>query len=282
MISKSATRTLAVSFLLIVCCFFRPTQGIADDQAAATSKPMLVLQGPVMVTMAPLKDDCHDFELKVRYRQTVFPLRTFIVGVNNCQEALAVQKKHTRWKEPYLFVRSECGGGNAWRCDRDAIFAARSGQLVQLGEVYAGSRNISYQSYRNGYFWDVYDKLENNALTGHATAPFFWIALDEEGGHLKANLPRTWENNAGRYTANRAKIDAIIREKGDKSSRIRRLSELILSNAVLAAYCGRDKKVVEMKKIAKNHLPQESFKLFLDMLENVSPAEYPLEEDEGG
>jgi hypothetical protein len=37
-----------------------------------------------------------------------------------------------------------------------------------------------------------------------------------------------------------------------------------------------------MKKIAKNHLPQESFKLFLDMLENVSPAEYPLEEDEGG
>jgi hypothetical protein len=152
MVSKSPTRALAASFLLIVCCFFRPTQGKIDDQAAATSKPILLLQRPVTVTMAPLKDDCHDFELKIRYKQTVFPLRNFIVGVNNCQDALAVQKKHTRWKEPYLFVRSECGGGNAWRCDRDAIFAAISGKLVQLGEVYAGSRNTSYQSYRNGYF----------------------------------------------------------------------------------------------------------------------------------
>jgi hypothetical protein len=98
-------------------------------------------------------------------------LRTFIVRVGNCQEALAVQKKHTRWKGTYLFVRSECGGGNAWRCDRDAIFTARSGRLVQLGEVYAGARNTSYRSYRNGCFWDVYDKLENNALTGRATAP---------------------------------------------------------------------------------------------------------------
>ena len=89
------------------------------------------------------------------------------------KKALAVQKKHITWKGPYLLVRSECGGGNAWRCDRDAIFAARSGQLIQLGEVYAGSRTTSYQSYRNGYFGDVYDKLENNALTGHATAPFF-------------------------------------------------------------------------------------------------------------
>jgi hypothetical protein len=124
-----------------------------------------------MVTMAPLKDDCHDFELKVRDGDTVLSLRTFIVRVGNCQEALAVQKKHTRWKGTYLFVRSECGGGNAWRCDRDAIFTARSGRLVQLGEVYAGARNTSYRSYRNGCFWDVYDKLENNALTGRATAP---------------------------------------------------------------------------------------------------------------
>jgi uncharacterized protein (DUF1778 family) len=82
--------------------------------------------------------------------------------------------------------------------------------------------------------------------------------------------------------ANRSKTDALIRENGDKSSRIRRLSALILSNAVLAAYCRRDKEIVEMKKIAKNHLSQESFKLFLDMLENVSPAEYPWDVDESG
>jgi hypothetical protein len=235
-----------------------------------------------MVTMVRLKDDCHDFELKVRYGDTVFSLRTFLAGVDDCQGALAVQKKHTRWGKPYLFVRSECGGGNAWRCDRDAIFKARSGQLVRLGEVYAGSRNTLYRSHRNGYFWDIYDKLENNALTGHATAPFFWIALDEEEGHLKPNLPRTWKENAGRYMANRAEIDALIRDEGDKSSRIRRLSELILSNAVLAAYCGRDKEAAEIRRIAKHYLPQESFKLFLEMLENVSSAEYPWDVDEGG
>lgn len=233
------------------------------------------------MTMAPLKDDCHDFELRVCHGQTVFRLRTFIVGVNNCREALAVQKNHTRLKGPYLFVRLECGGGNAWRCDRDAIFTERSGRLVKLGEVYAGSRNTSYRPYRDGCFWDVYDKLENNALTGHATAPFLWIALDEERGYLKANLPRTWKRNFGSYRKNRAEIDTLIRGKGDKSSRIRRLSEVILSNAVLAAYCGRDNEVAEMKRIAKDRLPQASFKLFLDMLEDVVPAEYPWDVDEG-
>ena len=173
-------------------------------------------------------------------------------------------------------------GGNAWRCDRDAIFTAKSGHLVQLGEVYAGSRNTSYRPYRDGCFWDVYDKLENNSLTGHATAPFFWMALDEKGGHLRANITRTWKRNFDSYRKNRAEIDALITGKGDRSSRIRRLSEIILSNAVLAAYCGRDNEVVEIKRIAEDHLPQESFKLFLGILEDVSPAEYPWDVDEGG
>jgi hypothetical protein len=72
-----------------------------------------------------------------------------------------------------------------------------------------------------------------------------------------------------------------IYNEDDKPSRIKRLSETILSNAVLAAYCGRHNEVVEMKRIAKDHLPQASFKLFLDILEDVSPAEYPWDVDEG-
>jgi hypothetical protein len=42
--------------------------------------------------------------------------------------------------------------------------------------------------------------------------PFFWIALDEEGGHLKANLPRTWKRNFDGYRKNKAEIDALIRD----------------------------------------------------------------------
>ncbi len=62
----------------------------------------------------------------------------------------------------YLFAlnrsRSECGTG--WRCPLEQVFMIRNGNLVRVGEVLAGLEGRPGAYFRNGYFQDVYPKLE--------------------------------------------------------------------------------------------------------------------------
>jgi hypothetical protein len=169
-------------FLAIACCLCPITNVSADNRSPGGQIDAIVLNGPVRVTSRAVSPDYPDFELEVQYRDAAFSYRTFILGVSGLDGAAAFQKKHTGWEGPYLFVRTECGGGNAWRCNQDAIFRLKSGRLVRLGKIYADGRDASYNPYRKGRFRDLYDKFEENDLTDHATAPSFWIALDEKGG----------------------------------------------------------------------------------------------------
>jgi hypothetical protein len=54
--------------------------------------------------------------------------------------------------------------------------------------------------------------------------------------------------------------------------------EVVISNAVLARYCGRGVETAEMEKLAEAYLPEKSLKLLRKMVENVISGEYPLEE----
>ena len=96
------------------------------------------------------------------------------------------------WRHGYLFVRTECGGGNAWKCQGESVFGIRNGRLVGLGTL--ATRSVSdgiATSWRGGLFWDAHTDLEINELTSHAGAPWFELRLRERDGRLVADTEST-------------------------------------------------------------------------------------------
>jgi len=77
----------------------------------------------------------YDFEILVTYDKKQFKISSIIIGVRNIDEAVSQIKESTGWKDNYLFVPSECGGGNAWRCNIEHIFTTRESQLIRIGEA---------------------------------------------------------------------------------------------------------------------------------------------------
>lgn len=70
-----------------------------------------------------VKESPYDFEILVTYDKKQFKISSIIIGVRNIDEAVSQIKESTGWKDNYLFVPSECGGGNAWRCNTEHVFA---------------------------------------------------------------------------------------------------------------------------------------------------------------
>ncbi|HEY3276752.1 MAG TPA: hypothetical protein VGJ94_09040 [Syntrophorhabdaceae bacterium] len=235
--------------------------------------------GSVQVT-AKLREEFErpfNIELLVQSAQERFAIETNIIAVANVKEAFEVQERHTYRRDGYLFVRIECGGGNASRCDRNVVFSLRSGRLQRLGEVAAGERDSFKKSGRNGFFYDIYDKFENNRMTDHASAPIFELVLYEQDGRLEADLPRTWLHNQSMFKKKAAKIDAVMADKSLKASiRDPILSALIISNAVIAKYCEKKEEASKLNELAASYLNEEGQELFRQILDEVKPGEYPL------
>ena len=235
--------------------------------------------GSVQVTAKLRKefDRSFNIELLVQSAQERFALETNIIAVANFKEAFEVQKRHTYRRDGYLFVRIECGGGNVWRGDRNVVFSLRSGRLQRLGEVAAGERDSFKKSRRDGFFYDIYDKFEDNRMTDHASAPIFELVLYEQDRRLKADLPRTWLHNQSVFKKKAAKIDAVMGDKSLKTStRDRILPALIISNAVIAKYCEKKEEASKLNELAAAYLNEEGQELFRQILDDVKPGEYPL------
>jgi hypothetical protein len=97
------------------------------------------------------------------------------------------------------------------------------------------------------------------------------------GDSLRPNLHRTWERNFGHYKGNLAAIETLAAGSGEAAlSKASRLSQLILSNAVLARYRGRVEESAKMEKLAREYLPEGRVRLLRDILNGVIPGEYPI------
>jgi hypothetical protein len=217
------------------------------------------------------------FTLTVARGDQSFAYRTLIVAVADEDEAIGVLRQTIGWKDNHLFVREECGGGNMWRCDVDHVFALRGGRLVPLGEEIGGSRSQGPGAlYRNGYFVDMYDRLENNSLTTHAGAPSFALYLKESGGALAVDLDRTWKEGRAGYERNRKEIARIEANRAiDPRARDETLASLLLHNAALAAYCGRKAELEQTMRDAQRLLPAERRAAFEAVVRQVQPGELP-------
>lgn len=220
----------------------------------------------------------------VTHDRRQFKTSTGILGPRDIDEAVSRIKKSVGWKDNYLFVTEEGGGGNAWRCNVENVFAIRQGQLIYIGSVQKGldnEREKPGSCYRNGYFFDVYDRLEDNELTSHASAPAIYIVTKEKGGRFIADLERTWQENLSQYKENLKDIKDIkgLKDKKydyDKDSGERyQTPETVLFNAVLAKYCRHQRELMQAMKEAKSILKEVDFMKLEIALNRVVPGELP-------
>jgi hypothetical protein len=72
------------------------------------------------------------FDLIVNRHEARFAFTTVISQVKDEDEAIKVLENGFGWKDGYFFLRLECGGGNAWRCDREQVFAKMDDNLVHI------------------------------------------------------------------------------------------------------------------------------------------------------
>lgn len=256
-----------------------PAQALAQVPA---QRAFAILEKPVAVS-AQLDSNpstpphFYTFRVTVTRDRQTYSYRTFLVAVDNVAAAVAVLRRTIGWRGGYLFARRECGGGNAWRCDVDLIFALRGGRLVRIGEQIGGTRSQAPgAAYRNGHFVDVYDRLETNDLTSHAGAPWFRIYLVDRDGRLAADLPYTWRMDVRRFESSRRELDHVERDrKLDPHARDETIASLLLHNAALARYCRQagalDKTAVDAKRL----LAPAAYARFERLVASVAPGELP-------
>ncbi len=234
----------------------------------ADAEITVLMQNPAKVSAKYIEGDIpnhYQFELLIEHGSSHFKFRTEIQS-DSLADAL---KGNVRWKNPYLFVAWERGGGNASRSYLDTVFILKNGKLEYLGEV-------DTDSFEDGVFKDWYDKLELNELTSHAESPLIRLVIEEKGGQLVVNLEKTWSENQKRFAENKGIIKYIqTKEKMTPESRASQLTGPLLFNAVLGKYCKHEKNTNSFNELAKKELDQERLKLFKAILARVKPGELP-------
>jgi len=79
------------------------------------------------------------------------------------KEVIIYRKKDIYWKGNYLFLATAESNGNSSKCYTTQVFTLRNNKLIHLGYLFSDAAD-----YKNGFFYDLYNKLELSTLTSHA------------------------------------------------------------------------------------------------------------------
>ena len=243
--------------------------------AGSVARPVVLLDKPVRVVARPRPMDAtgstHGFDLDVIHGRERYALET-VVLTENADHAIDVVRRTTGWKRGYLFLRSDCGGGNAWKCSNETVFALRHGRLVALGTLAAGDDHAFGGCLGDSVFHDFDGDFEITDLTSHAGAPAFAVTLRERDGRLVGDPDRTWAENAATFASN----DSVARANTQPDGR---QWEMVLSprfeNAVIAKYCGRDRELAATLTEARRVLPAGILARLEAELAKVVPGALP-------
>lgn len=180
------------------------------------------------------------------------------------KDPISAIKSQTNWKDGFLFVPSYCGTGNMWRCGVNYVFIVKGGELACLGSVTGFDR---------GFFYDVYDGLERNELTSHASAPCFFLLMTEQNGTLVADLERTWELNRNSYDSHMDDIERCLEKTGGEPDSSDEVVSSLLYSTALARYCDREKELEKMLSMAKRILSAANLDVFRKLIDCVVPGD---------
>ncbi len=259
------------------------THGMAGEpdtaRAGSVGKEIVILDQPVRVT-AVLKEsepaDWHyAFVIFVEHHATRFTLSTDLVMQRSDKlvDATNVLRRTIGWKDHFLFVRTDCGTGNAWQCTSESIFALRGDQLVGLGTLLGAERRLA-TSWDGRFFHGIYADLEGNDLTSHAGAPWFEVLYRERGGRLVPDVDSTWSANAGPFATWDSTAVATSAPAGPEGGWETVVAPRF-SRAALAKYCRRDRELAAVLAESRRVLPQRLFEAFTSELARVEPGVLP-------
>jgi len=256
-----------------------PATGAHTRAADHPAAVIPILDQPVVVT-ATLQDttgdDLHDVRLRIHHGADCYETGTYLFRVRDVSEAAAHLRKVIGWKDGYLFVRTECGGGNAWKCDQDVVFSFRGGRLRPLGALasFAPVDSGIGNGLRDSVFHDFDADWENNEVTAHANAPGVWIAMRDAGGRLKVDLARTWRLTLPEYRQNDSTWRALRESAPSPEVDFARTGALF-GNAVIARYCDRPRELTETLSEARRVLRAKDLQALERTLAGIRPGTFP-------
>ncbi len=225
-------------------------------------KPILIHVGKVKV-MAEISDfdseGHYNLQITVAAGRKKYEVDSALTGQENLKTVTQRLNKNIGWKGPYLFVRSECGGGNAFRCDKDYVFKLSGNRLIKIGEIAVwenmpGREKSIGPGYQHGYFRDIWNNLEENDLTSHAEGPSIKMLLQVRDDKFVMNKDQTWKFNLHQYRANEIELrrHAKRNAKSAKSSlELFDLNSQLLFNAALARLTNHKQEYQKTLDLAK-------------------------------
>lgn len=222
-------------------------------------KPIKIHMGKVKV-MAEISefdgDDYYELQITVTTGQQKYEVDTALNGPENLKAVTRHLKKTIGWKGPYLFVRSECGGGNAFRCNKDYVFRLSGNKLIKIGEIAVwenmpGGEETIGPGYQHGYFLDIWNDLEENDLTSHAEGPSIKLSLQDRDDKLVMNKDQTWKRNLPQYRANEIELSRRAKHNSKTSLKLFELNSQLLFNAALSRLTERKQEYQETLDLAK-------------------------------
>ena len=239
---------------------------------AAAALVAVLLEKPVRVVARPIgrAANVYECELTVSAGGRSVRIETMPV-VPTLPRAVEAIRERVHWKDGYLFVGTDCGGGNAWCCYAERVFAIRDGELIDFGHVCSRDVHAAGSSFDGHRFIDMYDVLEGNALTSHAEAPEFPVVRVRSGGTLVTDRDATWEMNQRTF-------ESVARSLAKARRGQYGLKQHILLDAALAKYCGRTTELRETMSLARRLLTQEERSRLGEALEEVKEAGPPHRE----
>lgn len=216
--------------------------------------PVTLLSDPVSVTATVLDgEDPPTYRVEVRQDDRLFEVRTRC-GAPPAGAETALRRL-VAWRAPYLFVREDNGGGNAWRADVDHVFKVGTNRLQRLGTVSArfGEPGSQWQGDR---FLDLYDRLEFTPLTSHAQAPGFTLVMRERDGAFEVHLDETWDRARPEFTRWLAELRSFADRPAPPATEGARrdVRGTALRCLTLARYCRRTAEYDESLALARKAL----------------------------
>jgi hypothetical protein len=271
-----------LTFPMLTVVLWAAAAGPNPARAGDIARPIVILERPVRVVALPSPREAPDypltFQLSLEHGAERCTLQTMLVlprGNSTLAAATTRLRRTIGWRHGYLFVRTECGGGNAWKCASEAVFGLRNGHLAGLGTLAARSRSTGIgTSWRNGLFRDAQTDLEINELTSHAGAPWFELRLRERDGRLVADVDSTWAANTREFAAREAAARENAKPPGENETWDSVISPR-LGNAALAKYCGRTGLLAAIMAEAHGVLPPDRFATFSEVIAGIEPGALP-------